>query len=343
MALAAVLVAAAAAWPLSRPDCTDCQAELTERCGDPTASGVAACRECTFDLHILLRACCSRMHVIRFCRSACTYARDSTCEEDKDECCDQPGYAPPACSSCLYGYEGPGCERCMVGYVGWPRCYPTECNLKVHCSDHADSVVPIHIHGQVFCICECRHLWAGCDCSLCPEHVDTEKDCAMCRYGFRGTAPTCTPEPECQAQQRECNERACTICRFVNKDSGEVLDRNGQRCPRAKTLTYASCVRRCTHLTSCLGRCMSWFGRRTSCFGRRASCLRRCATPGAAALSPATVTRPRRGPQSHVALGSAGAVACPPYGGAAGGAQRPHPRPAGAVIVGVIGGEGSWP
>eukprot|EP01062_Namystynia_karyoxenos_P020300 TRINITY_DN17699_c0_g1_i1.p1 TRINITY_DN17699_c0_g1~~TRINITY_DN17699_c0_g1_i1.p1 ORF type:complete len:346 (+),score=40.55 TRINITY_DN17699_c0_g1_i1:89-1039(+) len=316
MALAAVLVAAAAAWPLSRPDCTDCQAELTERCGDPTASGVAACRECTFDLHILLRACCSRMHVIRFCRSACTYARDSTCEEDKDECCDQPGYAPPACSSCLYGYEGPGCERCMVGYVGWPRCYPTECNLKVHCSDHADSVVPIHIHGQVFCICECRHLWAGCDCSLCPEHVDTEKDCAMCRYGFRGTAPTCTPEPECQAQQRECNERACTICEGKDVDLRKL---RAEMHASHELLGEMHELVRETHKLL----------RETRKLLEEMRDARGCGT--------------LPGDGDPPAAGPAGAVACPPYGGAAGGAQRPHPRPAGAVIVGVIGGEGSWP
>eukprot|EP01062_Namystynia_karyoxenos_P036007 TRINITY_DN26264_c0_g4_i1.p2 TRINITY_DN26264_c0_g4~~TRINITY_DN26264_c0_g4_i1.p2 ORF type:complete len:371 (+),score=88.34 TRINITY_DN26264_c0_g4_i1:80-1114(+) len=195
MAQVAAVMATAIASLWGPPACR-CQDELPARCGDARKAGVLACRACALDQHdSLRRACCDGFEVAEFCLSACTWGSQCHSEGCDDESkCPLPGFEPPMCTTCAYGYEGERCQSCFAGYVGWPKCHPV-CDVQVHCSGHADKVVPYSVHGLVFCHCLCRNAWEFCDCSHCPAGVDRDSDCATCREAHRGAPPDCEPLP----------------------------------------------------------------------------------------------------------------------------------------------------
>ena len=104
------------------------------------------------------------------------------------------------CSVCPPKYSTPSyCSQCATGYDTYPQCF-LSCTAA-NCSNHSLSVTG---NTNTSCVCTCRNLWNGTNCSTCPPFVNASADCGACITGYGGY-PNCIPI--CNSTN-DCNNHA---------------------------------------------------------------------------------------------------------------------------------------
>eukprot|EP00756_Hemistasia_phaeocysticola_P026284 Hpha_TRINITY_DN16052_c1_g5::TRINITY_DN16052_c1_g5_i1::g.119367::m.119367 len=170
------------------------------------------------------------------------------------------------CSECPEQFGGANCDECAKKYTGTvPNCDP--CIMRVHCSDHADSLEG----GSGQCGCNCRNHWDTefgdqYECGHCPEEYDPNTDCKDCSQDRLDDAKCtmCSSHTHCNNHASKASPnagRTACECTCNNHWEGDVCDLcpggwdEMEDCNKCKPLYYGGdCSSKCDVNADCNNR-----------------------------------------------------------------------------------------